>query len=156
MNQQNLINGCIAVEEAAASLYGTFMDLFPGEKAFWQQLHSDELEHASMLSNSTYFEAIDLLPSQDMLPSVEQIESALGFTRKRNEFIKSNPVTFEEALRTAHRLEESMAEMFANELLANLLADNFESLSRKLFQAEKIHIDKIEDMMIKRGFLQMS
>ncbi|RJQ51338.1 MAG: hypothetical protein C4526_10150 [Nitrospiraceae bacterium] len=156
MEQQNLINGCIAVEEAAASLYRTFMDLFPGEKSFWQELHSDELEHAAMLSNSAYTEAIDLLPSQDMLPSVEQIERALDFTGKRNEFIKANPVTFEEALKTAHRLEESMVEIFANELLANLLAKDYESLSRKLFQAEKIHIDKIEGMMLKMGFLQLS
>jgi len=156
MEQQNIINGCIAVEEAAASLYKTFMDLFPEEKLFWQDLHMDELEHASMLSNSTYSETIDLLPSQNMLPSVEQIESTLDFARKRNEFMRANPVTFEEALKTAHRLEESMAEIFANELLANLMADNYESLSRKLFQAEKIHIDKIENMMIERGFLQVS
>jgi len=156
MEQQNIINGCIAVEEAAASLYKTFMDLFPEEKLFWQDLHMDELEHASMLSNSTYSETIDLLPSQNMLPSVEQIESTLDFARKRNEFMRANPVTFEEALKTAHRLEESMAEFFANELLANLMADNYESLSRKLFQAEKIHIDKIENMMIERGFLQVS
>jgi len=156
MEQQNIINGCIAVEEAAASLYKTFMDLFPGERSFWQDLHMDEVEHAAMLSNSTYSETIDLLPSQDMLPSVEQLESTIDFARRRNDFIKANPITFEEALKTAHRLEQSMAEIFANELLPHLMAQDYESLSRKLFQAEKIHIGKIEDMMIKMGFLQMS
>lgn len=156
MKLQDIIDGCIAVEHAAASLYATFMDLFPQEKSFWLELHNDEREHASMLSNSTYTEAIDLLPSKDLLPSMEQIESTIDFTRKRNNFIKSNPVTVEEALRTALRLEESMTEIFANELLANLLAHDYESLSRKLFMAEKMHKDKIEDLMIERGFLQLS
>lgn len=156
MEQQNIINGCIAVEEAIASLYRTFMDIFPKEKLFWQDLYRDELQHAAMLSNGLNAAAIDLLPSKDLLPSVKLIESTLDYARKLNAHIKSNPVPLEEALKTALRIEESMVEIFANELLANIFAQDYESLSRRLFTAECIHKDKIERMMIEKGFLKVS
>ena len=65
-------------------------------------------------------------------------------------------MTFEEALRIALRLEESMVEIFANEFMAHLFASDYESLSHGIVAAEKLHINKIEDMMIEKGFMQLS
>jgi len=152
----HLIKGCIAVEQAVASIYRTFMDLFPGEKEFWQDLYRDELEHSYWLSDGPNFESIDLLPSTDLLPSMELIEGTLAFARGKDIHIRTNPVTLEEALRIALRLEQSIVETFTNELSANILADSYESLSKRIIAAEKLHINKIEDMMISRGFLQLS
>jgi hypothetical protein len=49
-----------------------------------------------------------------------------------------------------------MVETFANELIANVFSVDYESLSDRIIMSEKAHISKIEDMMVKRGFLQLS
>lgn len=90
------------------------------------------------------------------MPSMDIIERTLTFARAKSMHIKTDPVTLEEALRIAHQLEESMVETFTNEMTANLFASDYESLSQKITAAEKLHISKIEDMMIGKGFLQVS
>jgi len=152
----NFIHGCREVEEAVASIYRTFADLFPENRAFWEDLYRDELEHSFWLSDADNAEAIDLLPSVDLLPSMNIIERTLAYARGKSMHIKTNPVTFEDALRIALQLEESMVETFTNEMTANIFASDYESLSQKIIAAEKRHIGKIEDMMIGKGFLQLS
>jgi rubrerythrin len=152
----NIINGCVAMEEAVASIYRTFMRLFPEEKTFWEDLANDETQHQAWITDAKYIESIDLLSSKDILPSMEHIALSLKSTALTIEHIKSNPVTLEEALKIALRLEETMVEIFANELTANLFAHDYESLSRRLITAEKLHVSKIEDLMIERGFMQVS
>jgi rubrerythrin len=156
MALHKLLSGCIAVENAAASLYRTFADLFPDDKPFWQDLYRDELEHSYWLSGAPNAESIELLPSKDLLPSMELTESTFRFINRNISHIKSNPVTPEESLKIALKLEESMVETFTNELRAHLLASGYESLSEKLIAAERAHVSKIEDRMISKGFLQIS
>jgi rubrerythrin len=156
MDLKNFINGCKAVEEEVASIYRTFADFFPQYRSFWEDLYRDELEHSFWLSDADHYEAIDLLPSEDLMPSMDIIEQTLAYARTKSRHIKTNPVTFEEALRIALKMEESMVETFTNEMAANLFASDYESLSQKIIAAEKLHIRKIEDMMIGKGFLQLS
>ena len=156
MDMDHFISGCIAVEETTASLYRIFMNLFPDEKLFWQDLYRDELEHSFWLTSGSHSEAIDLLPSKEIMPSMEHVTSTLVFIEGKIVQAKTSPVTFESALGTALEIEESMVEIFTNEITANVLATDHESLNDKLIAAEKIHVTKIEDMMINRGFLQLS
>lgn len=156
MDLTSLINGCIQMEQTVASIYSTFTQLFPEEEIFWEDLFRDEMDHASWLTDVNYIESIDLLPSNEILPSMKQIENSLSFAENKRMHIKSNPVTLEEALKIALKLEETTVETFANELKANLFASDYRSLSEKLLIAEKLHIDKIKDMMIKKGFLQLT
>jgi hypothetical protein len=156
MELDSLIDGCKAVENATASIYRTFMDFFPEEKNFWQDIYRDELEHSIWLTDYTVVESIDFLPSKDLLPSKELIASALGFAERKIDYIRTNPVTLEEALRIALKLEGSMVEIFANELAVNLFSSAYKSLNQKIIAAEKLHINKIEDMMINKGYLQLS
>lgn len=144
------------MEKAVASIYGFFMQLFPEERPFWEDLFKDEMQHQSWLMDSHFFESIDLLPSTDILPSMELIKSSLQIAADTSRRIKSGPVTLEEALKTALRLEKLMVETFANELMANVFASGYQSLGEKILFAERLHIGKIEDMMIERGFLQLS
>lgn len=153
---QHFIDGCIAVEETAASMYRICMDIFPEERLFWQDLYRDELEHSFWLTSGSRSEAIELLPSKKPLPSIRHITSTLIFIEGKITRMKTNPFTFETALSTALEIEESMVEMFTNEITANLLATDDKSLNDKLVAAERIHVTKIEDMMISRGFLQLS
>lgn len=152
----DIIKGCIAMEQTVASIYRIFMKLFPEEESFWEDLFNDEMQHHSWLTDARYIEAVDLLPSGDMLPSARHIESSLKSAVTTIEQIKSRPVTFEEALRIALRFEKSMVEIFANELMANVFASGYESLSQRIAAAERLHLNKIEDMMIEKGFMQLS
>ena len=151
-----IIKGSMAMERVVANIYNAFVQLFPEEKAFWEDLARDEQDHVSWLSSVTFFEMIDLLPSTDMLPAKELIDNSLKYAENKSLHLRSNPVSLEEALKLALHLEESMVEIFANQLIANVMATSDESLSRKILMAEKIHKDKIEDMMITKGFLQLS
>ena len=45
MGLSEKINWCIEVEQAVASIYYSFMSLFPEEKDFWGDLLKDEFEH---------------------------------------------------------------------------------------------------------------
>jgi len=156
MKSDQLLNACKDVELAVASVYRKFMDFFPEDKIFWQDLYRDELEHSYWLSDALNVESIDLLPSKDLLPSMGIIESTLLFVRRKMNYIKFNPVTPEEAFKIALKLEESMIETFTNELTANIFASDYESLNNRIIAAERLHINKIEDMMIGKGFLQLS
>ena len=156
MELVQLINGCITVEEAAASLYRMFMDIFPDDRDFWEDLYKDEIEHSFWLMSGSRSEVIELLPSKNLMPSMGHVDHTLKFIQGKIVQAKNNPVTFEAALRTALEIEESMVEIFTNEITANLLATDHRSLNAKLIAAEKIHVTKIEDMMISRGFLQLS
>lgn len=156
MELLELIEGFKSVEQAVGSIYRSFMNLFPEEKRFWQDLYRDELEHAYWLSSAAHVESIDLLPSLDLLPTEELLLNALKFIERQHLYIKSNPVSLEEALKIALRLEELMIEVFTNELPANLFASDYKSLSDRISAAERLHINKIEDLMINKGFLQLS
>jgi rubrerythrin len=156
MELYKIVKGCIAMERAVANIYSTFVKLFPEEQLFWEDLARDEDDHASWLSNVNFFEMIDLLPSTDILPTMELIDNSLKFAEDKSRHLRANPVELEDALKLALHLEESMVEIFANNLIANVLATSYESLSQKILMAEKIHKGKIEDMMISKGFLQLS
>jgi hypothetical protein len=156
MDLNHFVSGCIAVEETTASLYRIFMDLLSDEKPFWQELYRDELEHSYWLRSGSHSEAIELLPSKKLIPSMEHITKTLAFVEGKIAQAKTNPVTFETALMTALEIEESMVEMFTNEITANVLATDHESLNEKLIAAERIHVTKIEDRMISKGFMRLS
>ena len=68
--------------------------------------------------------------------------------------IKFNPLSLEEALKIALKLEETLVETFTNYLIANL-SPNRKAIIEMLIE-ERSHIDKIKEMMIKKGFLKLS
>ena len=156
MELSKIIQGCFAMEQTVSSIYSHFMQLFPDEKIFWEDLYRDEIEHSSWLSKTSFTGMIDLLPSTDIIPTLELVVNSVRFAEERKKEIFSNPLSFEDALDIALKLEETMVETFANQLIANVLSVDYESLSDRIIMAEKEHITKIEDMMIKKGYLQLS
>ena len=53
MDRDEIINGCIKVESAAASIYSKLMQLFPEEHDFWEVLYNDEKQHISFSKKNT-------------------------------------------------------------------------------------------------------
>ena len=159
MESSEKINGCIAIEQAVASIYSTFMKLFPGDKDFWEGLQRDEIDHSSFLQDASSLMIFSELPTQVQQPSVSFIVKTLEFTQNIKKQILLNPVSLEDALHIALKLEEPMVETYTNVLIADSKAVDdksyFMDLEKMLFE-ERGHINKIKNMMIGKGFLKIS
>ena len=156
MELPKIIQGCFAMEQTVSIIYKYFMQLYPDDKNFWMDLYQGEIEHASWLSNASFTAMIDLLPSTEIIPTLELVNNSVKFAEEINKAIHTKPLSFEDALDIALKLEETMVETFTNELIANVLSVDYESLSDRIIMAEKEHIAKIEDMMMRKGNLQLS
>ena len=156
METHDFINGCIAMEKATELVYSNFMQLFPQEKDFWGDLVKDEMGHSSFLIDADNHGLFDKLKITYSPFSMSLLEKTIKFAQNINNQIRFNPVSFKDALTMALKLEESILETFANNLMGALLTDPKESAFDKLFSETRLHADKIRDMMIKKGFLKLS
>ena len=152
MELQKIINGCFSIEQTIASIYLHFVQLFPEEQSFWKDLYKDEIEHSSSLTKYSFAGLIELLPTTDLIPTLEHVERSVLYVEERKKYIMSNPVNLEDALNLSLQLEETMVETFTNEILANVFAADYDSLSEKILLSEREHIDKIKEFMINKGF----
>jgi len=151
MDRNELINGCIKVESAAASIYSKLMQVFPEEQDFWEGLYKDEKKHISFLSDVKSLGLSDEVHKMNLLPSKPMIKEALKLSDKIIKKISNDPVTFKEALRLTLKLEESMVETYTNKLIASLLSCENEASFNSFVTNEKDHEDKIKKMLKKAG-----
>jgi predicted transcriptional regulator len=66
------------------------------------------------------------------------------------------PVSLEDALKIALKLEETMVEIFTNQLISNLTHYQSQSALDQMLNAERSHVDKIRKRMIDAGFLKLA
>lgn len=151
MNEHELINGCIKVESAAASIYSKLMQLFPEEQDFWEELYNDEKEHISFLSDVKSLELTDEIQKMNLLPSKPMIREALNLADTINNKISNGPVTFNNALKLALKLEESIVETYTNKLIATLLSCEDEDSFNNFITNGKDHENKIKRKISKAG-----
>lgn len=159
MEIRERIKGCIAIEEVAASVYMTLMGIFPGEKSFWESLYQEEIDHSSFLTDADNLDIFSTVSKSMDPPSSKYIDKTLGYAQFVHRHIKSNPVSLQEALRLALLLEESMVETFTNELTAEVNSDGEGKLTGNVGQIildERGHISRIRNMMMKKGYTQLS
>ena len=155
MEIYQLVNVCLVTEAAVASIYNRFMQLFPQEKDFWEDLYKDEKEHTSFLIGAADSGRFDEMQTVDLGFSTHLLDRTRTFIANISNQIEFNPVSLENALKMALKIEETMVEAFTNELIANLSpSDNNGFL--KMLMEEKTHIAKIKNMMIEKGFLKLS
>ena len=156
MEISHFIHRCIEVEKSVASLYRTFTELFPEEKDFWQDLLNDEEEHTSFLKGSVNMGLTDELKNSALHPSIDFIETTLRHTERIRNQIHRNPLSLEDALNVALMIEKNMVETFANDLVARLLSYDDSSLLENILMGERLHIDKIREKMVKKGYTRLS
>ena len=82
MDGNEIINGCIKVESAAASIYSKLMQLFPEEQDLWEGLYNDEKEHISFLSDVKSLGLSDEVQKMNLLPSKTMIKEALKLSNR--------------------------------------------------------------------------
>ncbi|MBI4844077.1 MAG: hypothetical protein HY809_07135 [Nitrospirae bacterium] len=153
------INGCIAVEHAVASIYASFVRMFPAEKGFWEKLYNEEIEHSAFLVNTLDLYSDSSLPTGLNPPALPYVVKALEFANNINFRIRVSPVSLKDALDMSLKLEETMVEAFINDLVNGVMSSGIipsERDFRKLLAFEKEHVSRIRDMMFRKGFLKPS
>ncbi len=151
MDNHEIINGCIEVENAAASIYGKLKQLFPEEHEFWEGLYNDEKEHISFLNDVKSLGLSEEVQRMNLLPSTPMIKDALKLADKISNRISNGPVTFREALSLSLKLEESVVETYTNKLIVSLLSCDNEASFNSFITNCSDHKNRIKKMLQKAG-----
>lgn len=147
MYRTALINGCIRVENSVASIYSNLMHIFPEKRDFWGGLFEDEREHIAFLTEVKSLGLTDEIEKVDLLPTMPMIDRTIQLADDVNKKIKSDSLTFSEALSITLEIEESMVETYTNNIVAALLSRAGESSCDQFIADEKSHVEKIRLMM---------
>ena len=146
------IRGCMSIERAAVEMYKTFSNMFPDEKDLFADIMQDELNHIAFLDRmEQHAEEFDAY----FPPNATLIKQTMGFVLTISEQITYGPLTLQEAILKALRLEESMVELFANVVMARTneaLAGDF----GRIMAEETKHVDKLKGLMLRKGYLKVS
>lgn len=154
--KQELIKGCVAIEKTVALIYSQFMQLLPGEREFWEDLYKDEIKHSLFLVEAGTLGLFNSLKDSEMLLTIPLIQKTLSFAEKISARVQSNPVSLEEALNLALKLEESIVETFANDMIAVFSAGEDRMSVQNMIAEERKHIDKIRNKMIEKGYMKVA
>jgi rubrerythrin len=147
MEQKDFINGCIKVENTVASIYSKLMELFPDKKEFWGSLLNDERDHIAFLNDVKSLELITEMEKLDFPPSMDIIKKTIKSADKVTEKLCDHSNSVKDTLIMALKLEESMVEIYTNQLIAKLLSCDDEAPVAKVVADEKTHINKIRKMI---------
>jgi rubrerythrin len=123
------------------------MNKFPDTKEFWGSLLNDEREHIAFLSDVKSLELITEMEKLDFPPSMEVIKKTLKLADKVSRKLSDNVNSLKDTLKMALKLEESMVEIYTNQLISKLLSCEDEIPIKKVVADEKTHIKKIRKMM---------
>ena len=154
--KQELIKGCVAIEKTVGLIYSQFMQLFPEERKFWENLHKDEIRHSLFLVEAGAVGLFNAFKDSETLLTIPLIHKTLSFAEKISVHVQSNPVSLEDALKIALKLEESIVETFANDMIAVFSSGETKVSIQNMLAEEKEHIDKIRNKMIEKGYMKVA
>ena len=154
--KQELIKGCVAIEKTVALIYSQFMQLLQEEIDFWVNLYKDEIKHSLFLVEAGTMGLFSDLKDSEMLLTIPLIHKTLSFAEKISARVQSTPVSLEDALKLALKLEESIVETFANDMIAVFSAGENVMSIQKMVAEERQHVDKIRNKMIEKGYMKVA
>jgi hypothetical protein len=102
------INGCLAIEQGTASIYSTFMRMFPNEKEFWEDLVKDEADHFAVFKDPDFFKVLSKLPEEAQPPPMPYIEKTLEFIKSMRKHIMLSSISLEEITYNIFRTNKAM------------------------------------------------
>ncbi len=150
---KRLVSKCVDVEHTMAELYQAFMERFPEDAMFWEDLHEEEMKHIAFLVNADIFDALGDDIGQLPLPAEAYVERTLASARTALEQFRKRAVPLDEALSMALKLEESVVEAFVSEAMES---ENNESPFATLLSDTRTHADKLRNLMRRKGFIRVS
>ena len=118
MGKNALVNGCIKVEQSAASIYKKLINKYPEKKDVLQELFDDEINHLSFLKDVKSLGLADVMEQTELPPSTALINETLKISHDLTAKISAGSISFEKVLAMALKFEESMLETYTNKIIA--------------------------------------
>lgn len=135
------IDAAIALEFALSKLYEYFSERFPKEKNFWDELHIEEINHASLLKTVKDFSKIKIIPEALIMDNIEEYEKTIEKIENsmNEEFIPDLNSAFE----FAYSLEKSSGEIHFQKAITNEDPDEISKIFIYLNRQDLNHASRI-------------
>lgn len=135
------IDAAIALEYALSKLYTYFSERFPNEKIFWNELHIEEINHASLLKTVKDFSKIEIVPEGLILDNIEEYNKTIEKIENslNEEFIPDLNSAFE----FAYSLEKSSGEIHFQKAITKKDPDEISKIFIHLNRQDLNHASRI-------------
>jgi rubrerythrin len=143
---------CIEVEKTVSEIYRRFAELFPTEKAFWEQLALEEENHVAILMVGRIYHRKGELPDYVVPPSLPLVGAAFHDVKKMKDKAMEGTITLEEASRMALEAEENIVESYFQEVMTKETDSKVLSSLKRLMHDTELHVKKISQFMDEKGF----
>ncbi len=145
------LEACLKIETFCEEIYYALCKLFPEARELFRQLAEEEERHADILTISAEFYNIDAMSERIVPNSVAKIQESLDLADKMRREIAVKTISLHEALEMALELEESVAEMYFNELMTDTSDEEIISHLQQYYKDEMKHTHRIRQYMLEKG-----
>jgi ferritin len=147
-----VMNESIKLESHVADLYMIFSEAFPGDCAFWYQLHMEEKNHTSIIQSAREAWLSGREPPLELLaPNVDELIELNSKLASLLEEYKENPPSREIAFNLAVDLEESAGEAHLQNAMEQPPTSTLMELFQMLTGDDKKHASRIRTYMRDKG-----
>jgi rubrerythrin len=145
------LQACLRVETLCEEIYYSLCNLFPQARELFRQLAEEEERHADILTICGGFQDIGALPAVIVPESVPQIQKSVEIAEELKKMIEGENISLRTALEKALELEESVAEIYFNELMTGESDVEVVSYLQRYYKNETAHTEMIRRFMRQNG-----
>jgi rubrerythrin len=151
MELSQKLEACLKIEMLCEEIYYSMCNIFPEAKQLFRQLAEEEERHADILTISAGFHNMGVMPAIVVPDSVPKIKESLDLAEKIRREIEEKTISLREALHMALQLEESVAEVYFNELMADKSDEEIISHLQRYYKDEMRHTERIKRYILEKG-----
>jgi hypothetical protein len=145
-----LLDEAIRHEHTVSLLYFEFFQAFPDDADFWWTMSVEESGHAGLLEAGRQLFGAEY--GEEILPTrVEYIREANHMLEKLLEQIKEQPLSREEAFRTALEIETTTDGMIFENALQPEPDDEALTISERMRRDDQRHAERVRAYMKEHG-----
>ena len=150
----DILNACLKMEVLCADIYRGLAEIFPGklfssENYLFTTLADSEDRHAFIVKLSMGFEKINEMHKMVDPDMLCQINAAIDFAKDVKSHIKPEKISLEKMLKMLIEMEESIAEVFLQNLMRTKKDSSVLSYIQKFYKDEKQHAEMLKDFQRK-------
>jgi rubrerythrin len=142
------LEACLKVELLCEEIYYSMCNLFPEAKKLFRQLAEEEERHADILTICSGFHKLGVMPDIIVPDSAPKIKESLELAEEMRQKVIEETLSLREALQMALDLEESVAEIYFNELMTEQSEEGIISHLQKYYKDEIPHTERIKQYIL--------
>jgi rubrerythrin len=151
MELSQKLEACLNVEMLCEEIYYSMCNSFPEAKQLFRQLAEEEGRHADILTISGGFHNLGVMSDIIVPNSAPKIKESLDLAKKMRREIEDKTISLREALQMALDLEESVAEVYFNELMTDKSDEEIISHLQQYYKDEMRHTERIKQYILEKG-----